>query len=245
MYQKLAYYYDYIFPTGKVQLNFFKDEFSAYNVMQVLDLACGSGNYSIEFARWGLDVTGVDYEQAMIDYAKTKLEKESELNVDFFQGDMRNLSQPDSIFDAVVCIGNSLVHLLTEDDIALALGEMHRVCKSKGLLILQILNYDHIIEKNVTILPDIKNNEPNLTFTRQYEFRDDGLINFHTSLILNSDQQQQSVDHGSVLLRPLRPQILKKLLTTVGFNEIELFGGFNRSPLSIDTSALVIKALKK
>ncbi|MEG6616023.1 class I SAM-dependent methyltransferase [Peptococcaceae bacterium 1198_IL3148] len=233
MYNNLAQYYDYIFPAGQNQLNFFKHMFAEHKINSVLDLACGSGNYSLEFARWGLDVVGVDFEEAMVRLAKQKAVNAGIEQVNFLVGDMRDLSDLQQPFDAIICIGNSLVHLLTDDDLNKALHEMNRLLKPNGLLILQILNYDYIIEKGITTLPDITNQAAGLVFTRQYESRADGLIDFNTALILNDGYKQRSLDTGTVPLRPLRPQELEKFLLNNGFKAANFYGDFKSTPLQI------------
>ena len=245
MYNNLARYYDHIFPAGENQLRFFKEEFQQHGVKTVLDLACGTGSYSLAFAGWGLDVVGVDFEEEMIHYARQKAAESSTANVRFLVGDMRKLPDLQKPFDAVVCIGNSLVHLLTDEDLTAALKEMYRLCKQGGLLIIQILNYDYIVDNSVTILPDIRNQDEGLVFTRQYQFRDDGLIEFATSLILSENNEEHALDAGSVLLRPLRPKQLVGYLEAAGFVNCELYAGFDRSPVQNNRMPLVVKAHKK
>ena len=41
----------------------------------MLDLACGFGRHSLEFARRGYDVTGIDITPAYIDYANEQAKK--------------------------------------------------------------------------------------------------------------------------------------------------------------------------
>ncbi|WP_238472975.1 class I SAM-dependent methyltransferase [Desulforamulus profundi] len=230
MYKELSQYYDDIFPAGEGQLKFFRQVFGDLGASRVLDLACGSGNYALEFARWGLSVVGVDYEQEMIKMAREKARREG-LAVDFRTGDMRNLEDIDGKFDAVICIGNSLVHLLTDKDIVTALTQMKERLYHGGTLILQTINYDRILKGSITQLPDIVNNQAGIIFTRQYDFRPDGLIDFKTTLIKNgSDGSQRSLGSGQVPLRPITKAELENFLHAAGFDDIEIFGGFNRKP---------------
>ncbi|MEW6698317.1 MAG: class I SAM-dependent methyltransferase [Bacillota bacterium] len=245
MYKEMSRYYDDIFPAGEGQLKFFKQVFGDLGVSRVLDLACGSGNYSLEFARWGLNVIGIDYEPEMIKMAREKARKEG-LAVDFRVGDMRDLADIEGKFDAVICIGNSLVHLLTDKDIVTALSQMKERLYHGGTLILQTVNYDRIIKGNITQLPDIVNNQAGVIFTRQYDFRSDGLIDFKTTLIKNeSDGSQRSLGSGQVPLRPITRGELEKFLHLADFDDIEIFGGFNRKPHGWDSQATVVQAFRK
>ncbi len=245
MYKDLSPYYDDIFPAGQAQLKFFRQLFTDHGVSRVLDLACGSGNYALEFARWGLTVVGIDYEQNMIKLAREKARKEG-LTVDFRTGDMRKLEDIEGKFDAVVCIGNSLVHLLTDKDLLTALKQMKERLYHGGVLLLQTVNYDRILKGNITQLPDIMNRQAGLVFTRQYEFRADGLIDFITSLVKNGNNgSQESLGSGQVPLRPLTRANLEQSLAATGFEGTEVFGGFDGKPHSWDSQATVIKTFRR
>jgi SAM-dependent methyltransferase len=66
----------------------------------ILDLGCGVGRHSLEFARRGHQVTGVDRTGGYLDKAKERA-KEEGLNTEFVQGDMRLFSRPDAFHVAV------------------------------------------------------------------------------------------------------------------------------------------------
>lgn len=245
MYNELSSYYDDIFPANEQQLSFFKQTFQDLGVSRVLDLACGSGNYALEFARWGLSVVGIDSERTMIQLAREKARKEN-LAVDFRTGDMRNLEDIEGKFDAVICIGNSLVHLLTERDILTALEQIKERLYHGGTLILQTVNYDRILKGNITQLPDIRNNKAGIIFTRQYDFRPDGLIDFKTTLIKNEmDGSQRSLGNGTVPLRPCTKSELEGFLQSVGFEDIVVYGGFQRNKHSLESQATVIQTFRR
>ncbi|MFX1606645.1 MAG: class I SAM-dependent methyltransferase, partial [Promethearchaeota archaeon] len=57
----------------------------------ILDIACGAGDHSIEFAKQGLKVTAFDIAQSLIDVAKQRAQDEK-VEVNFFAGDMRKMS---------------------------------------------------------------------------------------------------------------------------------------------------------
>ncbi|MEK7353263.1 MAG: class I SAM-dependent methyltransferase, partial [Chloroflexota bacterium] len=66
----------------------------------ILDLGCGIGRISLEFARRGFRVTGVDRTTSYLEQARQLAEKEK-LNIEFVHGDMRAFVRPDA-FDSVV-----------------------------------------------------------------------------------------------------------------------------------------------
>lgn len=119
---------------------------------RVLDAACGSGGHVVWLAEAGYQAAGVDDSAGMVSLAASKaaghgvaasLAVSSLLNVN-----PRRLAaigvEPGGWrdFDAVLCLGNSLPHLRTAEDLAGALGSLASVLKPGGLLVLQNLNYD-------------------------------------------------------------------------------------------------------
>lgn len=110
----------------------------------VMDAACGSGGHALWLARQGYRVAGADVSPAMIEIARRKV-TEAGLDVPFAMADLANLqsatTNPQS-FDAVLCLGNSLPHLLTQADLVAGLRGMAGVLRPGGTLVLQNLNYD-------------------------------------------------------------------------------------------------------
>jgi ubiquinone/menaquinone biosynthesis C-methylase UbiE len=68
----------------------------------VIDLGCGTGIYSILFARQGLTVTGIDASGEMLNHARNKAAAQS-LDIEFLQGDLLSLPFPDNRFDLAIC----------------------------------------------------------------------------------------------------------------------------------------------
>ena len=76
----------------------------------MLDLACGFGRHSLEFARRGYDVTGIDITPAYIDYANEQAKEES-LNAKFFCQDIRTITF-DKEFDVVLNMADGAIGYL-------------------------------------------------------------------------------------------------------------------------------------
>ncbi|PKB17742.1 class I SAM-dependent methyltransferase [Flavobacterium sp. 5] len=96
----------------------------------VLDIACGSGIVSCEFAKHVNHVTGIDITQEMINEAK-KLQAKFQLkNIDWEIGEVTSLPYPDNNFSIVVS-RFGLHHFLNPQ---LVLTEMIRVCKPDGIV---------------------------------------------------------------------------------------------------------------
>ena len=69
--------------------------------MQVLDVACGTGNLAIPAARKGARVTGVDIASNLLEQARARAETEG-LKIALEEGDAEHLHFPDEHFDLVM-----------------------------------------------------------------------------------------------------------------------------------------------
>ncbi len=101
--------------------------FSSTN-LDVLDLGCGKGYLSYEFAKRGNKVLAIDGSESMLDYAKTK---NNHPNVNYSLSDLSKLNIKPK-FDLVFAI-NSLVHIKTLEPI---LEKIRKLLKKNGKFIL-------------------------------------------------------------------------------------------------------------
>lgn len=103
---------------------------------QALDVACGTGDWTLSLARVvGVQgkVTGLDYSKEMLGVAIKKLGKRGllERQVNLMQGDAMQLPFPDDSFD-VATIGFALRNV---PDVPTVLKEMRRVVKPGGQVV--------------------------------------------------------------------------------------------------------------
>lgn len=97
---------------------------------KIIDCGCGDGAYSIELAKKGYDVTGIDFEER-IEYA-SYYSKRDNINVKFEIGNLLDLPFDDETFDIAVCI-EVLEHIKDDNKV---LKEIARVLKDGGLLLM-------------------------------------------------------------------------------------------------------------
>src|SRR5512137_268152 len=103
---------------------------------RVLDAACGTGWHSIALAQAGYTVTGADISAVMIARAQENAHKQG-AQVTWRQAAFEDLPAAASAgYDALLCLGNSLVHVLSEDDLRRSLAAMAACLHANGLLIL-------------------------------------------------------------------------------------------------------------
>lgn len=97
----------------KRQVTFLIDELKLQGGEKILDLACGFGRHSLELARRGFAVTGVDITPAYIQYAKEQAESEG-LDARFLCADIREVGFK-SEFDLVLNMADGAVGYLEND----------------------------------------------------------------------------------------------------------------------------------
>lgn len=233
-YRDFSSYYEQIFPVSLETISFFKQIFPVQGT--VLDLGCGTGGYAYALAQMNYQVQGIDFDQGMIDIARRK-NANLDLSISFKQGNMLELDEIDT-YDGIYCIGNTLVHLNNHNEIFEVLGKIYDALKPEGTFILQIVNYDRILNHKISSLPTIKNND--LEFIRNYQFNGTK-IRFLTELKTNEGNFTNSVE-----LLPIRQNELFKMMTQIGFYEVRSFGKFDFSPFDMNSSLmLVMKGTKK
>ena len=96
----------------------------------VLECACGTGLLSAVIAQKSGRLTATDFSKKMLKKAEKNCAAFQ--NITFSKADITALAFPDCSFDKVVA-GN-VIHLL--DNPLTALGELNRVCKDGGMLII-------------------------------------------------------------------------------------------------------------
>lgn len=97
--------------------------------MDVLDLACGTGNATIPAARKGARVTGLDFSPDLLAIARERA-ADARVEVEWVEGDAQELPFPDASFDRVI---STFGHMFAPDHQRTA-AEMRRVCRPGGAI---------------------------------------------------------------------------------------------------------------
>ncbi|MFP4547937.1 MAG: class I SAM-dependent methyltransferase [Fidelibacterota bacterium] len=199
------------------------------NAENVLDIGCGTGNLALEVAKQNCLIKALDFDREMVTMAKAK---NNSANPEFLHMDMRKIAdhfRADS-FDLAYCFGNTIAHLLSDEQIGAFLHSVKSVLKQKGKFLFQLLNYENILANKTTQLPLIENNT--IKFERYYEFNDAKLVDFITILTIKSTNETIK---NRIKLYPVTKRRLIKLLHETGFRNSNFFSGFNMKSLD-DTS---------
>ena len=119
------------------QLNFYRRQVARYGE-PVLELACGSGRFTLPLAREGINITGVDISEDMLDLAKLKASRD-EGNIRFLQGDMRSFDLGET-FKFIFIPAQSLSHLHTREEVENCFSCVRRHLADEGRLLIELFN---------------------------------------------------------------------------------------------------------
>jgi glycine/sarcosine N-methyltransferase len=200
---------------------------------RVLDLGCGPGEHARRLAAEGFEVVGVDASEAMLRQAQEEPVPE---NLHFVLGDLGRLGTLiEGVFGAAICLGNTLPHLRSRDDLAgMALGLREHLVPGAPF-VLQILNYDRIFRRNERSLPINFRSDPegDFVFIRLMTPQDDGTVLFYpaTLRLRPGCDPPLVLDHTrEVHLRGWKREEIEQILAEAGFLHRETFGAFDGSP---------------
>ena len=212
----------------KNEAPFFQKLFEENKVKKILDLACGTGHHSTFFAKSGYEVTGVDLSEKMLQIARKNAKGVS--GVRFVKAGFLDVyPKLKDRFDAVICLGNSLPHLLSQKDLKKTLLNIYNLLNPGGIFILQNRNYDKILKKKIRFMaPNIvETQDGRVVFFRLVDFlKDKVLFNLAT---FRQKEGKWSFQTKSTYLRPILRKEIENLLIGQGFKEQKFYGDYNFS----------------
>jgi len=239
-YSSISNHYQDIFPFNPTQIEFLKNVIP-YNGAKILDVGCATGDLAFALTHFGFPIWAFDYDSEMIEIAK-KTKQEDTMFPVFEQLDMRIIDEkyPETYFNTIICFGNTLAHLLTEQDIRKFLQASYKLLLSEGKLTIQILNYNYILNNKIESLPVIENEH--IRFERRYSYgNNDTLIDFNTELTI---KESDININNSVKINAIRKEKLEEMLLGTGFRNLEYFGSFKGDPLEQTSLPLIVSCQK-
>jgi ubiquinone/menaquinone biosynthesis C-methylase UbiE len=114
--------------------------FTKYSGKNVLEIGCGAGIDTAEFARNGAMVSSIDFTQNSVEITKKTL-AEAGAEAEVFLMDARKLNFKESSFDLVYSFG--VLHHV--EDVGAVLSEIIRVLKPAGEGIFMVYNKDSLL----------------------------------------------------------------------------------------------------
>lgn len=227
------------------ELPFLEARFREHGVRRVLDSACGTGQHALALARRGYEAAGADLSEGMVARARA-LAAEAGLQVPFAVAGFGHLAEAlAGPFDAVLCLGNSLPHLLTASEVHGALADFAAVLRPGGVLIIQNRNYDRVWPRRERFMPlqVHREGEREWLFFRFMDWHE-ATLTFNV-VTLERSGGQWSYRIGATELRPILQAELAVSLPQAGFAGVRFYGDYQGNPFDPEASGdLIVVAIR-
>ena len=199
---------------------------------KMLDIACGEGRFARQLAEHGYDVTGIDISTESIDIAKT-CETDT---LQFFTHDMR-LPFYINYFDYAFNFFTSFGYFAHDRDHALAAKSFAGALKQNGILVIDYLNYDHVVA-NLVPTETIERDGHVFNITRKLERN-----HIVKEISFTDDQNEQRHYRESVAAFTLAD--FNKMFKNADMSLIGTFGDYQLGPYHPVDSPRLIMIFKK
>lgn len=203
---------------------------------RILDLGCGIGRHSLELARRGFAVTGVDRTAAYLHQGREKADEEG-LTVEFLQADMREFRRSGA-FDAAISMFTSFGYFDDPEDNLRVLRNVADSLRPGGGFIIDVMGKE--------------------VLARVYQERDwvevgDAIMLHHRRAI----NDWRRMENRWILIRgDLREEFtfshwiysaaeLQDLLEQTGFRGVKVFGDMQGAPYDVRAKRLVLVARRE
>ncbi len=202
----------------------------------LLDLGCGVGRHSLEFAKRGLRVTGVDRTASYLETA-SECAAARKLNVEWIAADMREFHR-DTTFHLVVSLLTSFGYFTDLSDDRKVLDNIFRSLVPGGMFVLDIMSKE--VLARVFRQRDWQEPSDGVILLEERAVTDDWSRLDIRWIILRGDQRREH----RFRLRLYAAAELKDILADTGFIDIKAFGSMAGSPYDQDAERLVMTARK-
>jgi len=202
----------------------------------ILDLCCGIGRHSLELARRGLNVTGVDRTRSYLATARRQAKKEKLKNVEFIEGDMRTYCSPDT-FDDVINLYTSFGYFEDIGDDRKVLMNVHRSLKQGGSFIIQMMGKE--VLARIFQCKDWHEDSGFIFLTERKICQNWGWTENRWIIIKGRRRTEFNVNH-----RLYSADELTTLMVDCGFRDLNVYGDLEGSPYDNKARILLIVARK-
>ncbi|MDP6822161.1 MAG: class I SAM-dependent methyltransferase [Dehalococcoidia bacterium] len=201
---------------------------------RILDVGCGNGRHTLELARRGFPVTGLDNSRSFLDIA---VNAAANLNLDaeFVEGDQRRFTRP-SEYDAAISISSSWGWFPSSDDNLRVFQNVFSSLKPGGKLLIQIIGKENLSAR-FQERTWLESDDGSLLL-QERRVRDGwGWLDSRWLVVRQGEVAEFSVSHpvysGSEV---------EALLRKAGFDTVSLYGDFDGRPYDEEARLLIAVA---
>ncbi len=253
-----AQLYDESVPDWKGEVDFYRELIAQSPLAKtygVLEIACGTGRITLQLAKDGINITGLDIAPEMLGMAE---EKSVGLpNVNWILSDMRTF-EIGAMFGCVIIPGHSFQFMTTPDDQVKCLEQIKKHLVTDGLAVI------HLDHQNIGWLADLIGKRESayeigsiLTDSATGEkFRQSCLWTYEPSTQTATCQNDwDKVDERGAVIRTWKRESMRfhcvfrfemeHLLKRVGFSVEATYGDFLKSELTDESANMIWVARKK
>ena len=219
----------------------------------VLELCCGTGRILLPLAKEGIEITGLDISEKMLDKAREKLNKESEntrKRVTLLQGDMRNFHLKKE-FNLIFIPFNSFLVLLSIEEQNNCLRSVHKHLSSQGRLMISVFNPDltraeGVLRSEGDILEDYpEKGDMTQIYSNQYFDKPRQILKVRIFVDTNKPDGRFFRKTIDLKMRYFFPAEFERVLISNGFEKEELFGDYDKSPFDAKSQFMIFIAKKR
>lgn len=203
---------------------------------KVLDVPCGEGRLTREFAAHGFDMTGVDFAADFLKEAEAKSAGRG-YKVRWVRRDMRHLHWK-AEFDGAFCFGNSFGYFTDQGNVAF-LASLSRALKPGARF---VLDASGVVEGVLpTLKPRTEMPVGDILFIEENRYDHvKGRLDTGYTFVRGGVSEQKFGSHRLYTYR----QIVE-LLEAAGFENLEAFASTDKEPFAYGSPQLLMVATKK
>lgn len=194
------------------------------HVRSLLDVSIGSGSVTLPLAELGVEVSGSDLSEAMLNNCRKKAERRG-YAVELRQSDFRDLRcWQGRRFDCVASTGNSLPYV-TNDEVLDVLARMDALVAEGGYLYLDTRNWDRILRERQRfyVYHPFFDGDTRVNLTQVWDYPADGSMTFNLLYAFERDNRIFQKEIFEEHYHPLPRQLVLNRLAELGYEEIRQF----------------------
>jgi 2-polyprenyl-3-methyl-5-hydroxy-6-metoxy-1,4-benzoquinol methylase len=205
---------------------------------RILDIACGHGRHSLELARRGFRVTGVDLSPRSLELAR-EAAKEEGLDAEFVERDARELDF-DAEFDAAINLFTSVIGYFEDDaDTQKVLNAVARALVPGGSFLVDTVNAFALGRRYQEAMWDELESGGVMLHRGSFDLLKGR--NEVTWTFIRVDGGRSELTHS---LRVYAPHELARMFDAAGLTVVGSWGGFDGQELGFDTWRLILRGDK-